>query len=274
MEEPIDIAIEAAKRASEYLIAHFGTSKNVWRKESHHSIVSRQDKESEDLIISTIKKKFPYHSIISEESDTEAVLSDYVWVIDPLDGSSYYARGLSSFSVSLALLYRWEIILGVISCPANKELFHALKGRGAYLNGNNIQTSKIEHFHDSIFSFGHKILRLDNFRSQTRILLLSVRSIRGGGSCAQELCNVACGRTEALIKLDQSIWDYAAGKLIVEEAGGTFSDFYGNIPTFSSLRERDFCFLASNSLLHEKVLKIFSEDKNIDQLGYMEVEDD
>lgn len=259
IEEFLDIAKEAVRKASEYLLMHFGASENIERKESHYSIISQQDKDSEDLIISTIEKRFPHHSIISEERATKEMLSDYVWVIDPLDGSSYYAKGLPSFSISLALLYKWEVILGIVSCPANKELFYALKSRGAYLNGNRIQTSNIEDFHDSIFCFGHKILRLDNFRSQTKTLLESVRSIRGGGSCAEELCNVACGRIEALIKMDQSIWDYAAGKLILEEAGGIFRDFHGNKPAFNSLRERDFCLIASNAILQEKILKILSE---------------
>jgi len=259
VEEFLDVAKEAVRRASEYLLTHFGASENVERKESHYSIVSQQDRDSENLIISTIKKRFPHHSIISEESATREVLSDYVWVIDPLDGSSYYAKGLPSFSISLALLIEWEVILGIVICPANREFFHAVKSHGAYLNDNRIQTSKTVRFQDSIFSFGHKILRLDNLRAQTKTLLESVRSIRGGGSCSQELCNVACGRTEALIKVDQSIWDYAAGKLILEEAGGTFSDFRGNRPAFNSLRERDFCLIASNGILQEEILKIFSE---------------
>jgi myo-inositol-1(or 4)-monophosphatase len=259
LEEALKVAVDAVREASEYLMSHFGSSRDVERKESHHSVVSEQDKQSEALLISRLKREFPDHSFIAEETGEESMSEDYVWIIDPLDGSSYYARGLKSFSVSLALLVKWEVKLGVVACPANQEFFCAWKGDGAYLNGVRVQTSKVQRLDDSILSFGHRMLRLDGYDSQMKKLLKSVRSVRAGGSLAQELCQVACGRIEAVINRDQSIWDYAAGKLILEEAGGALTDFHGGQPQLDNLRRRDLSLVASNGSLHARVVEILSQ---------------
>ncbi|KPJ53363.1 hypothetical protein AMJ39_05005 [candidate division TA06 bacterium DG_24] len=256
----LEIAVEAAREASHYLMDHFGPSREVERKESHHSVVSEQDRESESLIIERLRREFPDHSFISEEAGRDAISGDYLWVIDPLDGSSYYARGLDTFSISVALLHRWGPVLGIVSCPATGEFFSACKGEGAYVNGTRIQASTVDRLNDSIVSFGHRMLRLDDDGSATRELLRSVRSIRAGGSCAQELCYVACGRIEGVVSRDQSIWDYAAGKLILEEAGGTLTDFHGSSPQLESLRTRDLSLVASNRILQSAILEKLSHE--------------
>jgi myo-inositol-1(or 4)-monophosphatase len=253
--EALAVAVEAAHQASDYLMEHFGPPRKVERKESHHSVVSEQDRGSEALIIDRLMKDFPDHSFISEEAGRKGGDEDYLWVIDPLDGSSYYARGLPTFSTSLALLHRGEVILAVVSCPALGEFFSASKGKGAYLDGERIETSTIDRLDDSILSFGHRVLRLDDDGARTRDLLKSVRSVRAGGSCAQELCYVACGRIEGVISRDQRIWDYAAGKLILEEAGGILTSLGGAEPELETLGTGRLSLVASNGPLHRAILE-------------------
>lgn len=251
-----DVAQLAAQKAGDYLLGNFGKNLDYKVKESQHSIVTQYDLGAEEIIVKEIKKHFPSHSILSEEKGFEYFDSEFVWVIDPLDGSSYYARGIPTFSVSIALINSGEIVCGVIYCPAQNELFTAEKGMGAFLNGIPVKVSATDTLNQSVFSAGHRYLRLEVYDREMRRLLQSVRSIRGGGSCAQELCYLACGRIDVILTVNQSFWDYAAGALILEEAGGKITTTTGEELSVVKYMNAKFDLLASNKILHlESMLK-------------------
>lgn len=223
----LSFAIALAREAGCFLMQHFGKQHFEQEKESFHSIVTTCDIDVEQLIIKRIKEQFPCHSIVSEESGADSLNSEFQWIIDPIDGSSYFARGIASFSVAIALLRKGEIVLGVIDNPVFKETFYASNGGGAFRNEDRIAVSTTKTLNQSIFSFGHRFIRSDSYKAQASELLNAVRSIRAGGSCAQELCQLACGRIDGLIAVNQSSWDYFAGKIILEEAGGKMNQLNG-----------------------------------------------
>jgi len=223
----LHFAIATAKAAGNYLMENFGKTHKQTEKESLHSIVTAHDISVEKIIIEKIKMAYPSHGILSEECGALDGDSEYRWVIDPLDGSSYFARGLPSFSVAIALLYKNEVILGVIENPVYQETFYATKGGGAFLNQTAIKVSTTSNLSSAIVNFGHRYLRLPDYQPQSGELLKAVRSIRAGGSCAQELCQIASGRTDGLITVNQAPWDFLAGKLILEEAGGKLTRLDG-----------------------------------------------
>ena len=196
---------QAVLLASQHLLDHWGHSNHIEQKESHHSIVSEEDLRSEEIIIGFLDKALHRHSFVSEERGQMSRHNKFTWIIDPLDGSSYYVRGLQSFSVSLALLYEWQPILGIVACPSNSELFTALRAGGSYLNGRPITVSSRGELLDSILSFSHSFLRTPQYDNPRTQLVPSCRSIRGGGSCAQELCYIACGRIDGFVAPAQKL---------------------------------------------------------------------
>jgi len=245
---------QAVQLASRYLLDHWGMSRGVVQKESHHSIVSAEDLRSEEIILGFLEKEFPGHSFLSEERGQVQRHSEFTWIVDPLDGSSYYVRGLRSFSISLALLHEGQPIVGIVACPSDAEFFTAVKAGGAYLNGRRVTVSSQEKLQDGILSFSHSFLRAPQYAGPRNDLVPSCRSIRGGGSCAQELCCLACGRTDGFIAPSQSLWDFAAGAILIEEAGGRLTDFAGQAPCYSALRCKDFPVVASNGLVHGRIV--------------------
>jgi myo-inositol-1(or 4)-monophosphatase len=244
-----NFAVQLAQKAGKQLMQRFGKAHKQMEKESFHSIVTACDIEVENLIKESISHRFPHHGIVSEESPAADTERELVWVIDPLDGSSYYARGLPAFSVSIALVKGDSIILGVIENPFFQETFHAFLSMGAFLNRKEITVSTTSDLSQAIFNFGHRYLRSDEYLPHSALHLRAVRSIRGGGSCAQELCQIACGRIDGLITAHQASWDFFAGKVILEEAGGKLYQLNGQPiqPRLALLNYSD--IVATNSLL-------------------------
>lgn len=245
----VQFAISIAQKAGLYLMENFGDTHLQIEKESLHSIVTAHDIAVEKLIMDNIKSAYPSHAILSEESGASSGESDYLWVIDPLDGSSYFARGLPNFSVAIGLLYKNEVILGVVENPVYKETFYATKRGGAFRNQQPIKVSDTASLSSAIVNFGHRYLRLPMYQPHSEELLKSVRSIRGGGSCAQELCQIACGRTDGLITVNQSPWDFLSGKLILEEAGGKLVKLDGAEISIEDALKMKTAIVASNGKL-------------------------
>ncbi|QDR81098.1 inositol monophosphatase family protein [Sporomusa termitida] len=191
-------------------------------------IVTEIDKKSEAKLIAFVKEYYPAHAILAEESGRSAAQSDYLWIIDPLDGTTNYAQGLPIFSVSIALAYRGQTILGLVYAPVLAELYYAVRGQGAFLNDRPIHVAAKTNLLDSVLATGfpydvaeHPVNNIDYF---TR-LLPKTRAIRRFGSAAYDLASVACGRFDGYWELNLSPWDAAAGILLVEEAGGTVQPF-------------------------------------------------
>ncbi len=264
--EELKIAIELAKKAGAYLQSNHGQRQPFTFKKTSSELSmdtrkgfqTKADLEAEEIILDTLKKKFPDDGFLSEESPPEGTERDRVWVIDPLSGTIAYIHGLENYGVYLALLFRRKIVLGVVNCPAVSSFFWAEQGKGAFLNGQRIKVSTTDKLEDSLISIEHKMFRLsDDYPRITHDLVKKIRRLRVGESGGQELGYVAAGKTDALIKSRQPLYDYAAGKIILEESGGEFTDFSGNKTKISLDPEVGIDFVASNGRIHNKLLEYF-----------------
>ncbi len=192
-------------------------------KSSEYDLVTNIDTQSEQELIKRIKAEFPEHGILSEESGSTGENSEYLWIIDPLDGTVNYAHRYPVFSISLALQYRGTVILGVVYAPALKELFEAVKGNGAYLNGVKLQVAGVNELSKALLATGFpydKAIDPENNLIYFNHLVPQINGIRRTGSAAYDLCNVAAGRFNGYWEFKVNRWDIAAGVLMVKESGG------------------------------------------------------
>ncbi len=217
-------------------------------------LVTKYDLQSEKLIIDRITTSFPDHAILAEERGENHKSSAYRWVIDPLDGTTNFAHGYPAFCVSIGLEVDGRVVLGVVYDPVHDELFHAVRGRGAFVNRRRIQVSEQKVLSRSLLATGFpydiaesKIDNLDNFARMYKV----AQGIRRGGSAALDLCYLACGRFDGFWELKLHAWDVAAGTVIIEEAGGRVTDFHGRL--FSIFDQN---LLASNGHIHGQMQKI------------------
>lgn len=192
-------------------------------KSTSIDLVTEIDQQSEQMIIEFIRENYPSHSILSEESGLAASGAEYLWVVDPLDGTTNFSQGLPIFAVSIALQYKNETVLGVVYAPVVDQLFTAIKGQGAFLNGKRLQVSCKADLTKSVLATGFPYdIRenpINNLAYFNR-LLLSTRAIRRMGAAAYDLACVAAGFFDGFWELKLSVWDVAAAVLLVEEAGG------------------------------------------------------
>lgn len=249
-------AIKAAKLAGKVMIDNYGKIGKVSFKGNKKHLLTEVDLKSEKIIISVIKKKFPKHNIIGEESGVENNDSEHTWIIDPIDGTTNYSQGIPFFCVSIGLAKNDEVILGVIYDPLRNEMFFAEKGKGAFLNNKKIRASNKENVSDAILIFGTPSASKVSVRAlhQTAQLFPYVRGIRNTGSAALNLCSVACGRLDIYVTKFINLWDVAAGYLIVKEAGGRVTDLKGK-PWVINKKQ----ILATNKKLHNKFLKLLNK---------------
>jgi len=253
MDKLLKTAIKAAKNAEKIILNYYSEEIKFKLKEDQ-TPVTLADIESERIIIKTIKSQFPDHSFLGEEGTEGKVKSDYLWIIDPIDGTKNYTRRIPFFGTQLALMYQGKLVIGVSNAPALKELMFAQKGKGAFLNGKKVFVSKINKLNESAASFGN----LHGFESSGLIknflyFANSVRHERGFGDFWSYHL-VAQGKIDTMVEVGCRIWDIAAVKVIVEEAGGKVTEIDGspiNLQTTSAL--------ATNNILHNKVLKFFND---------------
>ena len=250
-------AIQAVKEAGKLLLERFEKlDRKKIKFKSKHEILTSLDLQVEKVILNIIKKKYPDHHILSEESGEIGPKSDYLWIIDPLDGTTNYSMGNPLFNVSLALAYKNEVILGIVNAPYLKELYISEKGKGAFLNGKKIKVSQINKLPKALLTFCHgskekDIKRIIKIYQHFKLSGFDMRQL---GSAGLELSYVARGSTEAIMIPGTHLWDVAAGTLIVREAGGKVTDFQGKE---WSLKSRD--ILASNDCLHSQIIKIINK---------------
>lgn len=247
-------AIEAALKAGSTIKRSVGRIASISYK-GIDNIVTDVDKKSEAIIITHIRRSFPDHAILSEESAPRGGISQYKWIIDPLDGTTNFAHAFPFFSVSIALEKTGEIIMGVVFDPMRDELFYAEKDAGAFLNRRRIFVSKTrklsQGFLSTGFSYGNKE-KGKNVRHFRNLLMKSL-AIRRPGSAALDLCYVACGRFDGFWEMNLFPWDSAAGVVIVREAGGLVTRFDG-----SRFTPYDKDILASNSHIHSQISRVLS----------------
>lgn len=253
MEKILAVAIEAATKAGGMLKDNINGVREVAFK-GKINLVTEMDRQSEREIVSVIRAVFPRHQILAEEDTRIETDSEFRWIIDPLDGTTNYAHGFPTFAVSIAVERAGEIAAGVVYDPMRDELFTAVRGNGAYLNGKTIHVSSTDVLINSLLATGFPYDRLtsrENNMNYFSALLLSSQEIRRCGSAALDLCSVASGRLDGYWELKLQPWDVAAGICIVSEAGGTVSTFAG-----SPSRISDSEILASNGKIHQAMLEI------------------
>jgi myo-inositol-1(or 4)-monophosphatase len=262
------VAINTASKAGEWIQSKLGDYQSLSTKYSSHDLVTEVDKGAEMMIRNLIHTHFPHHTILGEEgvepgpaASVQALRqmkdAEYLWIVDPLDGTTNFVHGFPFFSVSIALAHRGEVVTGVVYNPIHNELFVAEKGKGAYLKGRRIQVSSEEKLKDSLIATG---LPADRERALPmnlagiQALSSKVRNLRVAGSAALHLSYVAAGRLSGFWEVGLNSWDIAAGALIIQEAGGQVTDIHGNP---YSLDVRD--VVASNGRIHSELLEQLNE---------------
>ncbi len=254
MEQLKEVMLHAAKEAGNVVQSYFAGEFKVDHKEGINNLVTEVDTAAEKVIIDIIRSVFPSHTIISEEVGELIKPSDYQWLIDPIDGTVNFAHGIPLCCVSIGLLHNNELILGCVYNPMMNELFFAERGKGATLNGKPIHVSKKSDFKKACLVTGFPYKWPDRHEHPIKVferIVLEGLPVRRLGSAAIDLCWVACGRFDGFWEYNLSAWDVAAGYLIVQEAGGTITDFDGN--PYNVFEKET---LATNGLIHEQMLRV------------------
>lgn len=244
------IALEAGAIVKE----GFKKNINIEFKTNESNLVTEIDKKSEKIIIDFIKKEFPTHGIIAEESGSSNHEAEYIWIIDPLDGTTNFAHGFPIFSVSIGVQKNGETIAGAVYDIMRETLYKAELGCGAYANERKIGVSKNDNLRRALLVTGFPYNVGDNPNKAIEkfiAFLTASRAVRRLGSAAIDFCFVAEGAFDGFWEVALNPWDICAGKLIVEEAGGVVTDFNGQkINVFSKE------ILANNRLIHDQMMQI------------------
>jgi myo-inositol-1(or 4)-monophosphatase len=253
----LTIAVRAARRAGEVITRSLERVDTLSvDAKGPADFVTEVDRRAERAIMEIIHRSYPQHGFLAEESGSHGG-DDFLWIIDPLDGTTNFLHGFPVFSVSIALAVRGRLEVGVVYDPMRQELFTAVNGRGAALDDRRIRVSRRQHLRDALLGTGfpyRDMEHLDDFLGMFRALLPRTAGIRRPGSAALDLAYVACGRLDGFWEIGLKPWDMAAGALLVQEAGGLVQDFSGG---GDYLDTGD--VIASNSRLGRPLLDIITE---------------
>ena len=261
-QELLSTAVRAARGAGDILLRHLGRLRYIETKNGQQTnLVTEADREAELRIIEIIRTDWPDHAVLGEEGGAHAGSAPYTWIIDPLDGTTNFTHAFPIFSVSIAVERDGELLAGVVYDPARDELFHAVRGGGAWLNEARIcvsETADIEHSM-LVTGFPYNVRENPDYcRERFVAFLNNAQAVRRLGSAALDCAWVAAGRLDGFWEVALQPWDKAAGVLLVEEAGGRVSDFAGR--THSIYEEP---FLASNGHIHDDMVRILEEAKSV-----------
>lgn len=246
--------LEIAKIAGDYAKQQQKTKRsslNIQEKKLH-DFVTEVDKTSEQMIVERLQKLIPNAGFIAEENDNAKKTTEWLWFIDPLDGTTNFIHNLPLFSISIALMHNDELVLGVIYEPNFNEMFYAWKNGGAWMNNQQINVSKTTSLNNSLLATGfpfHDYSLLEQYISFLKYTIKHTRGLRRLGSAALDLAWVACGRFDGFYEYGLKPWDVAAGVCIVSEAGGHTTDFNNG---------RNFIFgqeiISTNGLIHQELV--------------------
>jgi len=251
----LEIAVEAAHLAGSYQRHRFSSSLEIDMK-GDKDLVTEVDRESERLIITHLLSEFPDYNMVAEESVYPQGNSPFRWIIDPLDGTTNFAHSFPWFCVSIGLENAGEIVAGVIYNPMHDELFTAIRGGGAFINGRRLHVSSRSPLRSTLLGTGFPYdCASDPANNFANFICFqkAARGIRRAGAAALDLAYVAAGRLDGFWELKLKPWDVAAGVLMVREAGGTVSSYDGapyDIYTH--------CIVASNGLIHDEMITLLA----------------
>tara|TARA_B100001027_G_scaffold131392_1_gene90992 strand:+ start:17512 stop:18294 length:783 start_codon:yes stop_codon:yes gene_type:complete len=253
----INILEKVCHKVSKIIVRDFGEIEKLQvSKKGPGDFVTKTDRKVEKIIIEELEKARPNYGFIAEETGKKKTNSQYNWIIDPIDGTSNFMHGIPHFAISIALEKNDEIISGIIFDPIKNEIFYAEKGRGSYLNNKRIRVSSRRNFDEIIGLYGcppFKKVEKNKIFDQIKKASLSIHKLRNYGSASLDFAYVASGRADFAWYDHLNYWDFAAGKIILLEAGGAITDYSGN--NFVKQKET----FISNSLVHNEVLKILFE---------------
>lgn len=247
----LDQAIEVAHQGGSVLKTYWGKVEHIKEKEYGGDLVTEADEQSERMITASLQRLFPSHQILAEEAHQKVSIkeTEFLWVVDPLDGTTNYAHQYPIVAVSLGLLHYGEPILGVVYNPIQEELYRAAKGKGAFRNGTAIQVSNVQSLSSSLLATGFAYDRrqtLDNNYKEFCYFTDQSQGVRRGGAASLDLAYVACGRLDGYWERGLKPWDMAAGIVLVTEAGGLVSDY-----DQATIRLESGRILATNRWLHQ-----------------------
>lgn len=255
LEEIAEFAEEISLNAGKILLRGFRSKTTVVSYKSRTNLVTNIDKESEEYLFNSIRKKFPDHTIIAEEGSCKDSDGEFIWFIDPLDATNNFAHGIPFFCISIGIYSKeaGRVVVGIIFDPYHKELFRAIRGNGSFLNNKVIHVSSVDNLGVSILATGFPYEKedSDNNLKQFNNFLPKIQGIRRIGSAALDLSYLACGRVDGYWEPKLFPWDMAAGSLIVEESGGKVTKYNGD--TFEPVYPE---ILASNGSIHEQMIEV------------------
>jgi myo-inositol-1(or 4)-monophosphatase len=248
----LETAAQGARAAGRMLVQRLPAPREV-RAKGPRDIVTDADLAAEEIITRTIRARFPDHALLMEEKGASNGDAPYVWVVDPLDGTTNYSRRLPIFSVSIGLVHQGELEVGVVYDPLGDHLFAARRGQGATLNGNPLRVSTVDQVGDAVVGLDWARAHRDRREILARLIRIApdCGTVRGLGSAALGLCYVAAGWIDAYFNVGLKAWDMAAGLLLIQEAGGRVTDLAGN--AWQPWRQHK---LVSNGHLHQALLEL------------------
>jgi len=226
----LTIGVRAARKAGSIINrASLDGGLNIRAKRAN-DFVTQVDQAAEQAIIEVVKKAYPDHGFLAEESGASEGKTDYVWIIDPLDGTTNFIHGFPQYCVSIGVQHRGALAHAIVYDPNRNEIFTASKGRGAFLNDRRIRVTGQTKLADALVGTGFpfkELTRLELYTRQLQSMMRNSSGVRRAGAAALDLAYVACGRLDAFWELGLAPWDMAAGVLLIQEAGGLVGDLKG-----------------------------------------------
>ena len=255
LHQALMLARQASADAASFIQLHAGSlNRTKARDKGIHDLVTHVDEGAQERIVHHLSQAFPDHTFFAEESYSGESLDmeGFVWIIDPLDGTTNFLHGVPQYGISIALMFDGELVLGLIRDVCRDESFYALKGEGAYLNGEPCSVSSTSRLDQSLLTTGFpykEFSYVEGYSECLKSFMRESRGVRRPGSASLDLAWVACGRFEGFFEQGLMPWDVAAGVLIVREAGGMYSDFSGTDEAALGCE-----IVASNGLIHKDML--------------------
>jgi len=257
IEKTLEFAVDVARSAGAIQKSRYEDASVTVEHKGLLDLVTEVDIECEKLVTELIAEKYRDHGVLAEEGTALKNSSDYLWIVDPLDGTTNFAHGFPMFCVSIALVKKGKTLIGVAYDALRDELFTAVTGGGAFLNGRRIKVSEVAQMDDALLATGFPYdirSNSDNNLDHFNRVVVNCQAIRRAGSAVLDLCYTACGRFDGFWEKSLFAWDMAAGALIVEEAGGIVTDMSGE-----TLNLYGKTIAAANRNIHCELLELLTD---------------